>query len=93
MMKEVIMSTKASIKWREQTASHPGFHRYEDVLDEFVCDGDDEPPVFLHLEGVPVQLQTMPAGLASVTIALPRETARALGLLPETHKAASRSQN
>ncbi len=77
------MSTKSSIKWRESTESQPGFHLYEDVMDSFCAhDGDPEPPVYLCLEGLQVQLETLPAGGATVTVTIPREMARVLGLLP-----------
>jgi hypothetical protein len=72
------MSTKCSIKWREQTDAAPGFHLY-DCLDE--ADECQETPVYLRLDGVPAEMQTQRDG-ATVTVALPREMARALGLLP-----------
>jgi hypothetical protein len=72
------MSTKVSIKWREQTDSTPGFHLYDDCLD--YADESQETPVYLRLDGVAADLATQAAG-ATVTVALPREMARALGLL------------
>ena len=75
------MSTRSSIKWREQTEVAPGFHLYEDCI-EALTDGHDA-PVYLRLDGVAViDLSTQPAG-ASVEVCLPRELARALGLLPD----------
>ena len=77
------MSTKSSIKWRDHTAAHPGFNLYEDVMDSIGAQaGDPEPPVYLGLEGLPVHLETHQEGGATVTVAIPREMARALGLLP-----------
>ena len=73
------MSTKSSIKWREQTESAPGFHLYEDCLD--YADEGQETPVYLQLYGVPVELNTQRDG-ATVIVAMSREMARALGLLP-----------
>lgn len=73
------MSTKSSIKWREQTDTVPGFHLYDDCLD--VADEGQETPVYLRLDGVPAELATQRDG-ATVTVAMPREMARALGLLP-----------
>ncbi|MEO6145902.1 MAG: hypothetical protein ABIT70_02395 [Sulfuriferula sp.] len=70
------MSTKMSIKWKEQTVDGPGYHLYDDVLDR-----EDDMPVYLRLDGVQVELETSDGG-ATVTIALPRSTARELGLLP-----------
>ena len=70
------MSTKSSIKWREQSGSTPGFHLYDDVLDY-----QDDAPVYLRLDGVHAEMQTQ-AGGATVTVILPREMARELGLLP-----------
>jgi len=77
------MSTKSSIKWRDHTETQPGFELYDDVLDTFCAqDGDPEPPVYLCLKGLQIQLETLHAGGASVTVTIPREMARALGLLP-----------
>jgi hypothetical protein len=77
------VSTKVSIKWREGTPTQPGFHLYDDCMDSLVVDdGESEPPVYLRLDGVAVQLQTLATAGASVTIVLPRDLARALGLLP-----------
>jgi len=77
------MSTKSSIKWRDHTAAQPGFHLYEDVMDSFGAqECDPEPPVYLCLEGLQVQLETNLEGGATVTVAIPREMARELGLLP-----------
>jgi len=76
------MSTKVTIKARQPSAGEPGFYLYDDVLDEFRLDEADEAPVYLTLEGVAVQMTTLAQGGASVTIELPRELARVLGLLP-----------
>ncbi len=75
------MSTKVSMRWRERTAELPGYHLYADVLDDFTSDGVVEPPVYLRLDGVDVELHTLPGGGASVKLTLPRELARELGLL------------
>ena len=77
------MSTKSSLRSRSQTKERPGFHLYDDVLDELAAnDGGPETPAYLRLDGVSVQLETLSSGGASVTVALPRELARELGLLP-----------
>lgn len=77
------MSTKVSIKWRKETPTQPGFHLYDDWLDASVEDrGGVEPPVYLELDGVAVQVETRPNGGASVALTLPRELARELGLVP-----------
>lgn len=77
------MSTKGSIKARSRTADLPGFHLYDDVLDDLGARDDDlEPPVYLRLDGVAVRLETLTAEGATVTVTVPRETARELGLLP-----------
>lgn len=82
------MSTKCSIKWRERTETQPGFHLYDDVMDSWGMEeraaggkGSVEPPVYLHLNGVQVQVETLDSGGAAVTLALPRALARELGLL------------
>lgn len=75
------MSTRSSIKWREQTDHAPGFHLYEDCM-ETLTDGEDA-PVYLRLDGVAVvDLSTLTCGGATVEVCLPRELARSLGLLP-----------
>ena len=76
------MSSKVGIKWKEQTDSSPGFRLYEDALDEFTRQGTEELPVYLQLDGVEVELETLKPGGASVTVKIPREIARELGLLP-----------
>ena len=73
------MSTKSSIKWRDQTNGAPGFHLYDDVLDSI---GNDDPPVYLRLDGVHANLETQPGGGVTVTVVMPREMARVLGLVP-----------
>lgn len=75
------MSTRSSIKWREQTGNAPGFHLYEDCFDT-LTEGDDA-PVYLRLDGVEViDLSTQAGGGATVEVCLPRELARSLGLVP-----------
>ena len=76
------MSTKVSIKWREGTSTQPGFHLYDDCMDS-VGDGASMPPVYLRLDGVAVELQTLAAAGASLTIVFPRALACELGLLPQ----------
>lgn len=73
------MSTKSSIKWKDHTEDGPGYHLYDDCLDDF--DGSQEPPVYLRPDGMPVELATCDGG-ASVTVTIPRAVARELGLLP-----------
>ena len=70
------MSTKRSVKWKERTNEGPGYHLYNDVLD-----ADDDPPVYLRIDGVHVELETIGESGASVTIVLPRGIARELGLV------------
>ena len=78
------MSTKVSIKWRARTADQPGFHLYDDALDSFGREHEEmDAPVYLHLDGVEAELQTISGGGVSMTVTLPRELARALGLLPQ----------
>ena len=69
------MSTRSSIKW-DRDDNGVGFHLYEDVLDE--SDG----PVYLDLDGLPSVCVTASEHGHAVTIAIPREWARKLGLLP-----------
>lgn len=74
------MSTKMSIKYKDRTPNTPGYHLYRDVLDAFRGDGEST-PVYLELEAVRAEMATMDQG-AKVTVELPEETARELGLLP-----------
>ena len=70
------MSTKVTIRARQATPTAPGFHLYEECFQE-----EDKPSVYLLLDGVAVEMQTLPAGGATLTIALPRDLALELGLL------------
>lgn len=77
------MSTKRSIEWSEPaTSSGLGYHLYDDVLDDF-SPADEDPPVYLRLRGVNVELRTPEGGGAEVTVTLPLAMARELGPLPE----------
>jgi hypothetical protein len=76
------VSTKVSIKARAASSSEPGFHLYWDRLDDMSAGTDGRTmPVYLRLDGVAVELRTLPNGGASVTVTLPNELARELGLL------------
>jgi hypothetical protein len=82
------MSTKVTLKHRSDAPAGVGFRLYEDALDaRQVGNPEDagEPsatPVYLQLDGVAVELQTLAGGGASVTLTLPRDIARELGLVP-----------
>jgi hypothetical protein len=77
------MSTKVTIKSRPRSDSEPGFRLYDDVLDEWLSESDGtEQPVYLFLEGVEAEMRMPKEGGAAVTVKLPRELARALGLVP-----------
>jgi hypothetical protein len=76
------MSTKVTIKHRYPVANRPGFHLYDDVFDDFGDDPDIETPVYLKLEGVAVELRTRGPEGDWVTLTIPRELARELGLVP-----------
>ena len=78
------MSTKSSIKWKQQTDTEAGFHLYDDVLDAY---RDGEPPVYLRLDGVACELVTQTIGV-SVVVTIPRAIARELGLLKDQPNAA-----
>lgn len=73
------MSTRYTIKWREPSAGLPGFCLFEEVFEAPGPDG--ELPVYLHLHGVGVELETMDESGAAVTLKMPRASARELGLL------------
>lgn len=78
------MSTKFTLKSQRRDSDEPGFHLYHDVFEEMACEADgSEPPVYLCLEGVEVELQTVRQGGATVTVKIPRATAKALGLVPD----------
>jgi len=77
------MSTKVSIKARRKGPAQPGFHLYEDCLDEWGHDhASDESPVYLELGGIAAELHTLATGGAWVRLALPRELACELVLVP-----------
>ena len=82
------MSTKVSIRHRLGTPELPGFHLYDDVMDDLGPeDSDAAQPVYLMLEGVGVELERRGTSIVSVTLTLPRELARELGLLREERAA------
>jgi hypothetical protein len=54
------MSTTISIA-RSAPPAEPGFHVYQDCLDEMAA-GEGKPPVYLRLNGVAVELQTSSSG-------------------------------
>jgi hypothetical protein len=86
------MSTKITVKSRDATPTQPGFHLYDGCLDSFAENDEGiEPPVYLRLDGIDVQLHTRPTGGASVTLALQRVLARELGLLPPSQKATNQA--
>ncbi len=78
------MSPKSSIKYKDHTDDGPGYYLYDDGLDRFEDEQEQEPPVYLRLDGVHVELMTFTdvAG-ASVTVILPRAMAREFGLLTQ----------
>lgn len=80
------MSTKNPIKWKEAQGDLPGFQVYTDVTEEWGLQKGQEAPVYLQLEGVAVQLETLAGGGATVSIRLPAQTARELGLIPKSRK-------
>lgn len=82
------MSTRVPFAQRPREAGKAGFCLYEDVLDEMAAEnGGPEAPVYMKLEGVRVLVETtMDACGATLTMTLPRELARELGLVPGTSK-------
>lgn len=75
------MSSKVSIAWSEPVEGEPYFLLFKDELDSLGATGTDSSPLYLRLVGVSVELQTLPAGGAAVTVVLPRKLAEELGLL------------
>lgn len=77
------MSTKQSIKWKEGKDGEPGYHLYEDLADWFASEDEDaeNTPIYLELECVQAEMTANEWGVR-VTVQMPRETARELGLLP-----------
>jgi hypothetical protein len=76
------VSTRCSIKWRDQSEDAPGFHLWDDAF-ERLTEGEKS-PVYLRLEGVQVhELETTNGG-AILTVQLPRDMALSMGLLPNT---------
>lgn len=72
------MSTRNSIKWRDETADQPGFHLFEDC--DVMASGADA-PVYLRLTGVQIHEWATDAAGASITVEIPRDMAEAMGLL------------
>jgi hypothetical protein len=66
------MSTKATIRHHHGSENEPSWHLYEEVFEEGV--------VYLALEGVAVEMQTLDTGGAALVVRLPLETAKQLGL-------------
>lgn len=54
----MFMSTKATLKSRLRVDGQPGFHLYHDMLNDLAEESGStaEPPVYLTLEGVEVEL-------------------------------------
>jgi hypothetical protein len=70
------VSTRVTLK--VGTVGDATFHLSDDVLDELL--GIEDPPVYLRIDGVHAEMQTMAAGGASVSLVLPRALARQMGL-------------
>jgi hypothetical protein len=82
--REMRMSTRVTIRSSSPTEGTPGFHLYEDAVEALVSADGAEPPVYLQLEGVQAELQTLESGGVLLTVSLPRSVARELGLIPFT---------
>ena len=78
------MSTKSTIKSQERTATEPGYHLYEDVIEQLAlgATAGTDTPVYLELDGVDVELEASAQGGVSVTVKIPRALAIKLGLVP-----------
>jgi len=77
------MSTRQSIKFRSTDDRRIDYHLYEDCFEVRDAANPDDAPVYLELTGVHViELATLDGEGAGVTIEIPREAARELGLLP-----------
>lgn len=58
-------------------------HLCHDGLNDFTEAGrSTAAPVYLTLERVDVELRTLPSGGATVTLSIPRDVARELGMVP-----------
>lgn len=78
------MSTKFTLRSQGRCGDEPGFQLDQDLFEDIACErSGSEPPVYLGLEGVEAELHTIRQGGTTVTVNLPRATARALGLVPE----------
>lgn len=66
------MSTKSSLAHHDSENGQPSWHLYEEVFEAGV--------VYLELRGVSVELSVREQGSADVSLRLPIETARQLGL-------------
>lgn len=74
------MSTKIGLKASESNDAKPSFYLYKEMT---FTDPANEPesPVYLRLDGVQVQMETIEGGGARVTVEIPRNMARELGLI------------
>jgi hypothetical protein len=70
-----MMSTKATIKYRDTTTNQNGYHLYYDLA-------EDDDIVFLEVENTRVELHAN-GKFAIATIGIPREMAQELGLVQE----------
>lgn len=80
--REMRMSNKVTIRSSSPTEGTPGFHLFEDAVEVMTAADGAEPPVYLLLQGVQAELQTLEGGGALLTVSLPRSVARELGLIP-----------
>ena len=72
------MSTKSTMKIHWDDLSHEGFHLYEECFD------DGTGPVYLELNGCDFTATSKgECGLPNIEIAIPRNLATAMGLLPK----------
>lgn len=75
------MSTKTTLKHRMPEPGKPSFHLFEDCLDRWLEEDQEDCPVYLSIDGIQAEMSVSEAG-ARVELTLPRELARELGLIP-----------
>ena len=71
------MSTRATLNMQWSDQAHEGFHLFEEAFD------GGKGTVYLELNGCHITASSGENGIPNIEIAIPRELATAMGLLPK----------